>query len=261
MKALIPAILFCINIIYCVACHANDTSAKSIQQAIADTPRLQIDTATYASLPYWNDTIAHNGSLGYIDTFSIAGNRFRIIHQQELFDGIVEVWRNGYWYKHIEWENLGNHNDYYRDKDLDGDGYNDLIFYWKWFGEVRFFEKATGRFTDTVCCYVSYTWELLDTARNIYYEVLEGRFQQPVTSTLFTFKGHKRSDLFKLQLLFNKDEDELIIRRQILTNATGVKLSEIKPAKAVSVMNFDHEQYWKSRYKKLLNNTQTKKRH
>lgn len=157
-------------------------------------------------LPFWDSTIGHAGEQGYIDTFTIDHTPFRIIHNDTLFDGTVQVYHKNKWVNNIEFENLGNHNDYDITNDLDRDGNNDLIFYWKWFGEIYFFDKKTRCFSDSSDCSMSIDWDLLDSSKNIYYESDFGKLMHsPVQSNLFTFQNKKRIEIASLVMYFNTD--------------------------------------------------------
>lgn len=114
------------------------------------TKKINIKTwkKDYEKLPFWNKQIDHAGGKGYIDTFTINETHFRIIHNDTLFDGTVQVYKENKWMDNIQFENLGNHNDYDITNDFDGDGNKDLIFYWKWHGEIYFFDKNNNRFSD-----------------------------------------------------------------------------------------------------------------
>jgi len=65
-------------------------------------------------LPFFDSTtMTKNGEEGYQDTFSVDKIKFRILHHDTLFDGIVQRFDNGKWLDVLSFENLGNHNDYY----------------------------------------------------------------------------------------------------------------------------------------------------
>ncbi len=246
MKKLQIAFLFLFLFLVFI-CPAQNTSGR-VDTSIQDS----LDNTHYL-LPFWDSTMNQAGPEGYIDTFTIDNYKFRIVHQDTMFDGVVEVNKNGEWYRTLEFENLGNHNNYDISNDLNGNGYNDLIFYWKWFGEIRFFDKTKKRFSDTINCTIGRDWSLLDTAKRIFYEVHEDRLLEPVISNLFIIKNFKRIDLFTLTLTFDRDDEDYIIKEEVLSSAKNdKKIENIKLTEKISVTDFDHRKFWNGRYKELL---------
>lgn len=232
-----------------------DTSVTAKADAINEKEWIKgdIDTALYNNLSYWDTTISHASSQGYKDTFSVAGASFRLIHNDTTFDGMLEKFENGDWV--VQWiaQVLGNHNDYDRTYDLNGDGYKDFIFYWKWFGEVHLFDPSKKTFSDTVNCQIERNWWLLDSARNIFYEVIQGKLMSgTVESNLFTFNKFKRIDLLSLDLNYDRDADDDIITGGMLKDtANHIITRDVKPTKKTDVTEFDYYTFWKKQYKYL----------
>ncbi len=215
-----------------------------------------IDTSNYLGLKYYDTTMDHAGSQGYVDTFTIHNYKFRIVHQDTLFDGVVEVNKNGKWYRTMQFVNLGNHNDYNISFDLDGDGYNDLIFYWKWFGEIHFFDPTKNEFCDRISSNIGIDWTLLDTSNHIFYENEFGKeMNSPVYSNLFTFKNAKRIDIAALNIYFDpNDENGTFIKGLLYKNGSKVQIEKVKPKEKVNIDDFDYLKFWKKRYKGLIGN-------
>ena len=235
--------------------HISTTISKTNQFNFSDTfIKNSIDTATYLSLPYYNSSISHEGAKGYIDTFTVHNYKFRIIHQDTIFDGVVERYMNGNWYRTMQFENLGNYNDYDVSLDLDGDGFHDLIFYWKWYGEIHFFDTAKNNFCDTANCNIGRDWTLIDTTRHIFFEDDFGKLMySPVSSNLMTFKNSKRIDIASLEVNFEADkEDQNIINCNLFLNGQDKPVEKFVPKDKVDVMLFDYQKFWKERYKKLM---------
>lgn len=242
----------------CKPINAGQNKNENLQNAFlnsADTfIKNTIDTALYTALPFYDSDMYHEGLKGYQDTFTINHFKFRIIHNDSLFDGVVEKFENGHWYKTMQFANLGNHNDYDISKDFDGDGFNDLIFYWKWSGEIHFFDSASNAFSDTVNCIVDNSWVLLDTAQLIYYENDFGKMMtHPVYSNLFTFHQKKRIDMASFEINFKPgDDDKNFLKSKLFLNGREKPIEIFNPDHKESIADFDFENFWKTRYKKYF---------
>lgn len=262
-----PKLLVLVFSVVFIACNSNrhpDAPIVKVDTLIAKkTWALQmmnhknlVDTNKYQRLPFWDTTISHSGAQGYIDTFTIYNTQMRIIHQDTLFDGVVEVRKDGQWIRTLEFENLGNHNDYDRMQDLDGDGNKDLIFYWKWFGEIHFFDTAKKSFCDTENCTIGSDWTLLDTARHIFYEEEFGKLMHsPCYSHLFTFKRAKRIEIASLELTYDtEDGDDTFIKGTLYLEGNKRPVESILPKEKLGVMDFCYQKFWEDRYLKFSNN-------
>ncbi|MFC4231827.1 hypothetical protein ACFOW1_07990 [Parasediminibacterium paludis] len=234
----------------------NDTAvSKTVESSLNNTfVKNPIDTCQYLNLPYFDTSMDHSGAQGYIDTFTINNHKFRIIHQDTLFDGTVEKYQNGHWFETMEFENLGNHNDYDISLDLDGDGFRDLIFYWKWNGEVHFFNPIKNEFSDTANCIIERDWTLIDTSKHIFYENQFGKLiHSPAYSNLFILKDAKRIDIATLEISYNpNDDDQNIIGGKLYSNNYKTAIENIIPKNKTSVTDFNYEKFWRDRYLKLI---------
>lgn len=235
--------------------HIDTTISKTNQFNSSDTfIKNSIDTETYPHLPYYNTSMFHEGPKGYVDTFTIHNYKFRIVHQDTMFDGVVERYENGNWHRTIQFENLGNHNDYDISLDLDGDGFRDLIFYWKWYGEIHFFDTSKNEFCDTANCNIGRDWTLIDTAKHIFFEDDFGKLMDsPVFSNLMTFKKSKRIDIARLEVNFEaRNEDQNISDCNLLLDGQDKPVEKFIPKDKVDVALFDYQKFWEERYKKLI---------
>jgi hypothetical protein len=228
-----------------------------------NTKKINITTwkKDYENLPFWNKEIDHAGAEGYIDTFTINKTHFRIVHNDTAFDGTVQVYKGNKWIDNIQFENLGNHNDYDITNDLDGDGNKDLIFYWKWHGEIYFFDKQSNRFSDSLDCTIGRDWTTLNPSKHIYFENQFGKLlKSPVHSNLITFKNKMRIELASLEMSFDTSYDTE--NSGNLTNCklfiSGLKKSieNFNVTKKVSPDEYDLEKYWKAKLKKILGYSQ-----
>lgn len=227
-------------------------SAKAnVVPVVQDSLKNAIDLNNYAGLPFWTVDMPHASGKGYIDTFTIGESKLRIVHQNDKFDGIVEVNRNDKWYKVWQFENLGNQNDYDRTHDLNRDGYNDLIFQRKWSGDVHFFDVEKEYFSPEVNCVIGEDWHELDSIAGLFYEVNAYNMTRPVTSTLFLIKKKARVDLASLTLTFDSNDENYAVKKAVLHLLNNDTTEEIKVPQNVTVDDFDYEAFWKERQKNI----------
>jgi hypothetical protein len=224
-----------------------DSIRINVLPVAQDSLKNAIDLNSYEELPFWTSDMEHMRANGYIDTFTIGGSKLRIAHQTEKFDGIVEVNKNGKWFKVWQFESLGNHNDYERTRDLNRDGYNDLIFYWKWYAEVHFFDPAKGYFPKEVNCRLGESWDVLDSAAGVFYEINQGKLLAPVESNLFMIKKNERIDLADLTLTFDSGDENYYVNKAELHFVNSNKIEEIKVQVKTGVIDFDYKNFWKEK--------------
>jgi hypothetical protein len=244
-------------ITYCIALHKLIDVRLITLILLIVVSRLCNGQSSELKLPYWAPGMSHTGEDGYIDTFAVAGNKFRIIHHDTLYDGIVEKYANNKWQTIIEFGNLGNHNDYHIDADVNGDGFKDIILDWRWYSQAYLYNKKTKSF-DTDFVDLSGEWSLLDTVRNIYCdnENIKGYEKK---SELYTFNGNEKISLGVVE--FEKtdgenDGDEKMTKMMLYKYGSikqGKMLMSKTPLNAEAFgFEFDYIAYWKKRYKKLL---------
>ena len=125
-----------------------------------------------------------------IDTFSIDNVHFRMVHEKERGNGVdnITIEKNigGLWIRCLKSFDIGNHNGY-DFKDINGDGYDDFVYYWKWYGEVYFFDPELDNFIDVSTVTTASDWELIDSANNIFCDLEQGKQDEPIYSTLYTY--------------------------------------------------------------------------
>lgn len=251
-----------------------DTSRPA--QHFLDITTLQpntIDTFAYSNLPYWDSTMNRVDD-AYIDTFSVAGNRFRLINP---FSNKSELDINVYLEKLIKdkWIftgftiNFGNGigNNYNHSKDINGDGFNDITENVKFVQSVYYFNPQTMNYLDTISKeYINPEWTLLDTATKLFCDFRDlKQMCGEIHSTLYTFKGFNKYNLYDLELYNCTEKDDntdtitkLILRKCINGNLDStIAVSEtIPPHPIVAAYDstyFDYKNYWQDKYKALLN--------
>lgn len=206
--------------------------------------------ADYPNLPYWDSTFSYNGSRGYLDTFSIMGNQFRIVHNDTAYDGSVETYKNGKWSINLLFENLGNHNKYDRTKDVNLDGYKDLIWFKKWETEIYLFNPKLKCFEDSSFVHPK-IWKVIDEDKKIFCDFWEHWYVEESYSELYTFKDGKLKVLFHLKYISDEPKGtkiKKVILYKISDSAKDSKVKEID----VNAEEFDYLSFWKSNYRQLL---------
>jgi hypothetical protein len=208
----------------------------------------ELDTAQWKRgverLPFLTSDMSRNQFEGYIDTFTLNSYCFRIIHHDSLYDGNVERYENGSWVTNLQFKNLGNHNGYSRDRDVNNDGYNDIVFYKKWDSDVFLFNKRGNNFYTTSFQHPQ-EWTLIDSAKNIFCDFFGFKFADKNTSKLYKFHGDSIETLYHLS--FDEetiDKDRLTIRKVILFNAVGKRVRDFP----INSPEFDYIEFWKKFY-------------
>jgi hypothetical protein len=249
----------------------------------------RIDTIKYSNLPYWDTTMDRFDS-AYIDTFSVDGIQFRFINPSEdkfQLDILIYLEKlvNGHWIYTGFTIGTGNWvNDYYHSRDVNGDGYIDITQDLKWVQAVYFYNPqnktydSNNKYKLRDEYYINKDWILLDTTKNIFCDFND--FKQlcsNIHSTLYTYKGFKKVELFDLELyncserddidrnrfvtklILSKCEPKLIIKgNSQYTEYSYVTIQEIKLPKPIDldrdygVGYFDYVNFWKKNYKEIL---------
>ncbi len=219
-----------------------------------NTDTTKVTDVTFEPKQYYYQYDSSNGSLslnldkGFVDTFSTGTGRFRV--RAANGSCVVEYLKSGKWESNFNFDLTYYGFDV--TTDINGDGYKDFVSEYKRYGDVYFFLPGENKFNDSVNCSTSYDWTLLDTARKIFFDVNENKLMFPVTSTLYTFYGINRNDLFNLRVIFNQDDDYTITKEVLYSgNGENTVIETIIPKKKMSVTDFDYKQFWLQRYKKL----------
>jgi hypothetical protein len=212
--------------------------------------------AGHLTLPYWDSTFSHRSERGYIDTFSILNHRFRIIHNENLYDGIVETYKNKQWVNNFQFEGLSGHQGYDRTKDVNFDGYKDLIWTMEWDTKVFLFNPKLKKFADT-SFFHPLQWTLIDKKKKIFCDFWEHWYFSENHSKLYTFEGNKIVELYNLEFFSSDPKGELedrskLVEKVVLYKVTnGKKTIKIKEI-IVDSEAFNYLDFWKSSYKELL---------
>jgi hypothetical protein len=228
----------------------------------------EYDLKDYSEFSYIDSTRDVFGN-SYIDTFSIAGTRFRVVHEfVDTFPqtATIEKLVGDKWLKRIEFYKANHFGDFHYNEDVNNDGYNDIVRESRFDSEVYFYNPSIKNFIDSVGAEINHDIYLIDTANKVFcdFQELKGLCEQ-ITSTLYTFKDFRRYDFYQLEL-YNCDNADtitkLILKKCINGSSDSLKeLEEIKLNKPIGTDTydkngmqtyFDHKAYWSKRYKKFL---------
>ena len=195
-------------------------------------------------LPYYDpSTMSKNGGQGYQDTFSVDHILFRIIHHDSLYDGIVQKKERGKWTEVLRFENLGNHNDYFINKDLNNDGYPDICLEWKWDMETFFYNPQQKTFLKQ-SVWLPHEWYLLDQAKGIYCNYQETKTAD-ASSELYTIRHFTKVVLAHIEFTARADDNQIVDKAILYKEKT-------KPRQLKLDDDFDYIAWWKKNYQQLL---------
>lgn len=263
---------------------------SSLKKVVLDTSTTNsiaslVDTLQYLNLPYWTKEI-DRFSDAYIDTFSVAGNKFRFVnpiatHQTGGNSVALQSLINGKWtISKLELEDNIHGGNFFHDQDINGDGFIDIVNTIRFTAVVYFYNPKINSFIDTPALEeVNPDWVLLDKAKNIYCDFQEYKGMcDEIHSKLYTYKEFKRIDLYDLTL-YNCSETnnetniitKLILSKCINSNSEETKvINETKLDKPIDTQGyndngkypngsdtyFDYKKYWQDKYKGLLGSSQ-----
>lgn len=256
MRSIAPKLVILSVLALLLACHSPQTplvnpthTSPATTETIAAKPATfkkgDVDTSLYAELPYWDTSLSYSSS-AYMDTFAIGKTGFRIIHAAYKSSLIVEKEDNSNWIVQYDAGDFEYSENFDRTKDLNRDGYKDLIFESRRFGSVYFFDAARKTFSDTPNCdIVTMDW-LIDTARNWYAEVYP---KKPVVSNLFTFKDLGRVDLLRME--FDTDNGLNLLNCLLFNANSNQTIKKLNLTGNADVWSFNYDSCWKKQFKYL----------
>jgi hypothetical protein len=210
----------------------------------------------HLTLPYWDSTFSHHSERGYIDTFSIMNRRFRVIHNENLYDGVVETYKNKQWVNNFQFESLAGHEGYDRTKDVNFDGFKDLIWTMEWDTKVFLFNPKLKKFADT-SFFHPHKWQLVDENKKIFCDFWEHWYFTENHSKLYTFEDNKLVVLYYLEFFSTDPKGELedrsklvekVVLYKVINDKKAIKIKEI----IVDSEVFNYLVFWTSHYEELL---------
>jgi len=207
-----------------------------------------------------------NGLFGdsYQFYFRVNANSFRLIHiwdttfPQTTF---LQMLTKKKWQNRLAFYNYNHFSDLIL-KDVNNDGFLDILRQTKWYEEIYLFNSKANNFIDSVCGNRYEDTYLLDTVKNIYCDIFYGKMMcNDINTYLYTYRNFNKYYLYKLDIENCDDEEhEFITGLTLLKNIKGQEElnyieREIKFKKKKKIddnLMFYLHNYWKKNYKKLL---------
>ena len=157
---------------------------KTVRERVSN---IQQDTPKpFANYYTFNNALDTEKNIRYcwIDTFSIAKRRFRLLSDSKQVL-MIEYYNDGTWHANITEQYFGW--DFGINNEINDDGYSDLVIAHKLGLTIHFFNSATNLF-DTVSWEMKHLDTLLERRRLIYYNWYSD-IADAFTSELYTYKG------------------------------------------------------------------------
>ena len=180
------------------------------------------------------------------DTFSVDGRTFSVYKDDTGYFGIVEqeIGKNN-WQK-IFTIALGTHNSYAYNKDVNGDGFNDFIHYWKWDSRVYFYNPLSKSFIDTGLIFPT-AWTILKANKKIYCNTQVDKLNNEF-SWLYTFHKFKPFYYYGVDVQPTNNHKKYILTLYKCLHGHANENVKIKQYNIQSTNKkvFDYVQYWKS---------------
>ncbi|MBA4198424.1 MAG: hypothetical protein C0459_12810 [Chitinophaga sp.] len=268
-----------------------DTTILDISKLGSDTNNSlvnKVDTFNYINIPYWDSTMGRFDS-AYIDTFTVDGNQFRFINPYgdtiPKLDKLVYLEKRVYgkWiYTGLALGTMNHVYDFHHSRDVNGDGYIDITQDLKWDQIVYFYNPQTHTYPSNSSWhidsddYINSNWVLIDTSKKIFCDFFEGKGRcGSIHSTLYTFNGTVKKNLYDLELYNCSTEDGNLITKLVLSELVERKYYDhhlmfekdsIISSKDIPLKKpidtdkeydekigyFDYVNFWKQRYKELI---------
>lgn len=223
-----------------------------------------IDTNDYSKIPIVKKLEDCFGD-SYIYYFTVDKIKFRAVHINE--DSLLELvtiqkFEKGKWYNRLGFQ-LENKFGCFSLKDINNDGYADLVREKYFDAEVYFYHPVIKNFIDSVGCDINYNIHLIDTARHIYCDLQEYRGNcENIYTTLYTIINFQKTILYTADLENCNGKGEHILIKKIRLykfhnreKNVWEKIATIQLDKWLDQDKenyFDNKAFWLKRYKKLL---------
>jgi hypothetical protein len=262
MRQLITFISF---IFFCCSCadKSNKTNNVNLLDTLAIT---KIDTThntsfTTSSLTFHlafdsNKTLMENLYNGWIDTFSIDKQKFRLkfdTTSKDYDNTCIEQLKNGQWQKLF---NLYLCSDEYGKDDINKDGYTDFVKFYHARHYTYFYNPLSKTLTDTVCIMPEDN-TIIDNEKFVlynYYEAMYGNTYQ--SSQLYTYRQRQPYFFYELLLITSDSND---IDKMNLYKYKNGNYDDTVFVKTIAVgqnLKFDYKNYWTRHYKELMGYSQ-----
>ena len=152
-------------------------------------------------------SLLENVNDGYIDTFSINEQQFRIYLDTAATNDdfyILEKFRENHWVKNTGLGDLGKWG-YSRSTDINDDGFPDIQIIYRYYSYFYLYNSTAGRFNDTKLSFS--TCGIIDKSNKIFYS--NNHFDQNSFSDLFTFKNLVPYYFYHLTYIHDKYHDRI----------------------------------------------------
>jgi hypothetical protein len=187
-----------------------------------------------------------NFDSGYVDTFSIAGTRFKLFSNPDSSNDLeMQVLANGQWITNFR--TLYGFDGNLHENDVNDDGYADFEQFLHKGSYVFLYDPDAKKMVDTPIN-ISLENGIIDKKANIHYEIWDQNDPEWI-STVYQFKGIRQYYLFTLRCIssdtmpnsvdyirvykcMNNDPEDTVFIRQ-------VKIDE-------DYSDFDYKKYWKA---------------
>ncbi|MBL0152984.1 MAG: hypothetical protein IPP93_05680 [Chitinophagaceae bacterium] len=248
----IPILIFPLFLLF-VSCQQKKNTASSDKNNSATDTTVALKPDQYYSRFDSNKTEIENYEAGYMDTFSVNGNRFRLYSKKGPGGDLsLDVFRNDAWLEDLQLP-YGS-NGFSHDTDMNNDGYMDFRNSRLRGSEVHFYDPSRHQFT-TVPVYLAFDWGKIDKARNIYYNNYKSGNLE--VSNVFLLAGFKQNFLYTALLNYPTDlsVSKATIRLYKLFNH-NLNDTQFVNEKQVAIPGngFDYKKYWQE----ALSNTEYK---
>ena len=248
----IPILIFPLFLLF-VSCQQKKNTASSDKNNSATDTTVALKPDQYYSRFDSNKTEIENYEAGYMDTFSVNGNRFRLYSKKGPGGNLsLDIFRNDAWLEDLQLP-FGSYG-FSHDTDLNNDGYADFRNSRLRGSEVHLYDPAGQRFHESPV-YLAFDWGKVARGRNIYYNNYESANLQ--VSNVFLLAGFKQSFLYTSMLYFPTDPSakQAIIRLYKLFNH-NLNDTQFVNEKQVAIPDngFDYKKYWQE----ALSNTEYK---
>lgn len=232
--------------------------------ASTNFPANDIDTKDYSTIPVVKEIEDCFGD-SYVYYFTVGETRFRAVHINEdsLAESVtIQKYSKGKWYNRLGFQSQ-NKFACFTLKDINNDGFKDLVREKHFDAEVYFFNPAINNFIDSVGCDINYDIHLIDSERHIYCDFQEYRGNcENIHTTLYTIINFKKTILYVAELINCNSKGEQIPVTTIMLHkfnntATNVweKVATIHlktPLDQNKENYFNNKAFWLKRYKKLM---------
>ena len=238
------------------ACNGDNDQAKSVKKTDPDSDQYLTKKPSHFHFNYDSSKKEiQNYDLGYTDSFSIEGKHYelRLNPLPHTKDGMEMIqFENGEWQTNFR-DNFGTYG-IDRSYDMNNDGFPDFQTFYPGYSWLHLYDSANKKFSKETFP-ISLNFQLIDSNRNIYYEVWEADTAKIIKSDLYQFEGNYQKFLYALTTPVIKSEkgNKRMLR---LYQCSHRNLADTVLIKKILVdeskQPFSQQKFWKEFVKKML---------